>query len=122
MSVSFVPNGITVPGPQQTDKTGIVANGLNGHATSEFKYARHYMGKGRPLRIVMVGAGLSGIGAVKIYKETFPERDVELVIYEKNTDVTGTWLENRYPGYVKFCKNERPSPLDSSFAGSILDC
>jgi cation diffusion facilitator CzcD-associated flavoprotein CzcO len=48
----------------------------------------------------MVGAGISGIGAVKLFKETFPNRDVELVIYEKNADVTGTWLENRYPGFV----------------------
>jgi cation diffusion facilitator CzcD-associated flavoprotein CzcO len=46
----------------------------------------------------MVGAGLTGIGAVKIFKETFPNSEVELVIYEKNSDVTGTWLENRYPG------------------------
>jgi cation diffusion facilitator CzcD-associated flavoprotein CzcO len=23
---------------------------------------------------------------------------VELVIYEKNADIGGTWLENRYPG------------------------
>lgn len=24
--------------------------------------------------------------------------NVELVIYEKNADLGGTWLENRYPG------------------------
>lgn len=46
----------------------------------------------------MVGAGLSGIGATKLYKDAFPDRDVEFVIYEKNHDITGTWLENRYPG------------------------
>ena len=90
MTISSAPNG-----------AGIVSNGTNDHSTSSgFKYARHHMGKGRALRMIIVGAGLSGIGAVKLYKETFPDRDVELVIYEKNSDVTGTWLENRYPGYV----------------------
>ncbi|KAF2846858.1 FAD/NAD(P)-binding domain-containing protein [Plenodomus tracheiphilus IPT5] len=53
---------------------------------------------GRRIRIIMIGAGLSGIGAVKLFKDTFPDRDVDFVIYEKNSDVTGTWLENRYPG------------------------
>jgi cation diffusion facilitator CzcD-associated flavoprotein CzcO len=46
----------------------------------------------------MVGCGVTGIAAVKLYKDAFPEREVELVIYEKNDDITGTWLENRYPG------------------------
>ncbi|KAI8935358.1 hypothetical protein NX059_007942 [Plenodomus lindquistii] len=63
-----------------------------------FTYKREYLGKGRKIRIIVIGAGIAGIGAVKIFKDTFPERDVELVIYEKNADVTGTWLENRYPG------------------------
>lgn len=48
--------------------------------------------------MVMVGAGVTGIAATKLYKDFFPDRDVEFVIYEKNHDITGTWLENRYPG------------------------
>jgi cation diffusion facilitator CzcD-associated flavoprotein CzcO len=65
---------------------------------TEFQYSPNPLGKGRKIRILMVGAGLTGIGAVKIFKETFPSSEMELVIYEKNPDVTGTWLENRYPG------------------------
>ncbi|RYO45719.1 hypothetical protein AA0113_g10335 [Alternaria arborescens] len=65
---------------------------------TEFQYSPNPLGKGRKIRILMVGAGLTGIGAVKIFKETFPSNKMELVIYEKNSDVTGTWLENRYPG------------------------
>ncbi len=50
----------------------------------------------RPLRIICIGAGISGI----ITAIRFPQRlkNIELVIYEKNRDVSGTWLENRYPG------------------------
>ncbi|KAF2725703.1 FAD/NAD(P)-binding domain-containing protein [Polychaeton citri CBS 116435] len=50
----------------------------------------------RKLRILTIGAGVSGIlMAYRIQKECF---NVEHVIYEKNSDVGGTWLENRYPG------------------------
>lgn len=43
-----------------------------------------------------IGAGLSGIQlAYKIQKLC---ENVEHVIYEKNADIGGTWLENRYPG------------------------
>jgi hypothetical protein len=74
-------------------------NGVNGaaHGATKFQYAKHHLGKGRSLRIIMVGAGISGIAAVKLYKETFTDRDIQLTVYEKNADVTGTWLENRYP-------------------------
>jgi hypothetical protein len=71
----------------------------NGHSHSlGYKWPKKYLGHGRPIRIVMVGAGMTGIAAVKLYKDTFPEREVDFVIYEKNHDITGTWLENRYPG------------------------
>lgn len=70
------------------------ANGVKAKDRSQ----QRYLGKGRKMRIGMVGAGITGIAAVKLFKDEFPGREVELVIYEKNDDVTGTWLENRYPG------------------------
>ncbi|KAL1797157.1 hypothetical protein ACET3X_003763 [Alternaria dauci] len=75
-----------------------VASEQNAGFNTGYQYAPEPMGKGRKLRILMVGAGIAGIGAVKIFKDTFPNSEMELVIYEKNSDVTGTWLENRYPG------------------------
>lgn len=50
----------------------------------------------RPLKVICVGAGISGI----ITAIRFPQRipNLELQIYEKNPDITGTWFENRYPG------------------------
>lgn len=50
----------------------------------------------RRLRVLSIGAGVSGImNAYKIQKHC---ENVEHVIYEKNEDIGGTWLENRYPG------------------------
>lgn len=50
----------------------------------------------RPLKLIYIGAGISGItGAIEFMKR-LPSLD--LVIYEKNPEVGGTWFENRYPG------------------------
>ncbi|KAH0523187.1 hypothetical protein TsFJ059_008230 [Trichoderma semiorbis] len=57
-----------------------------------------WIGQPRPVRVVIIGAGIGGIAAVKLFRETFQDRPATLVIYEKNHDVGGTWLENRYPG------------------------
>lgn len=50
----------------------------------------------RPLKVIVVGAGVSGILA----GIRFPQRvrDLDLVIYDKNEDIGGTWFENNYPG------------------------
>ncbi|OCK79953.1 flavin-binding monooxygenase-like protein [Lepidopterella palustris CBS 459.81] len=49
----------------------------------------------RKIRVVTIGAGYSGILlAYKLQKET---QNVEHVIYEKNGEIGGAWLENRYP-------------------------
>ncbi|KAF2741842.1 FAD/NAD(P)-binding domain-containing protein [Sporormia fimetaria CBS 119925] len=50
----------------------------------------------RKLKVLTVGAGFSGIlMAYQIQKHC---QNIEHVIYEKNADLGGTWLENRYPG------------------------
>ncbi|TKA22440.1 putative sterigmatocystin biosynthesis monooxygenase stcW [Salinomyces thailandicus] len=50
----------------------------------------------RRLRVLTIGAGVSGIlMAYRIQKDC---GNVEHVVYEKNEDIGGTWLENRYPG------------------------
>ncbi|KIW96289.1 uncharacterized protein Z519_03358 [Cladophialophora bantiana CBS 173.52] len=55
-----------------------------------------YIGQiARPVKIIVIGAGISGIAFAYKAKEL---EQVEYVIYEKNADVGGTWLESRYPG------------------------
>lgn len=51
---------------------------------------------GRKIRIICVGAGASGLLLLYKVKHNFYESDVEVVAYEKNADLGGTWLENRY--------------------------
>ena len=49
---------------------------------------------GTDFRVVVIGAGVSGmLAAVRLH-----EAGVEHVVLEKNDDVGGTWLENGYPG------------------------
>lgn len=47
----------------------------------------------RPLKVIYIGAGISGIcGAIEFSKQV---PNIELVIYEKNPELGGTWYENR---------------------------
>lgn len=50
----------------------------------------------RHLRVVCVGAGAAGLQIA--YKAERTLENIDLQIYEKNSDIGGTWLENRYPG------------------------
>jgi hypothetical protein len=47
----------------------------------------------RPLKVIYIGAGISGICGAIEFKKQVP--DLELVIYEKNPELGGTWYENR---------------------------
>ncbi|KAL4995553.1 hypothetical protein BDV10DRAFT_196629 [Aspergillus recurvatus] len=50
----------------------------------------------RPMRVVVIGSGISGIISSIRLRQRIGKLD--LCVYEKNADVGGTWLENRYPG------------------------
>ncbi|KAH8693845.1 hypothetical protein BGW36DRAFT_418523 [Talaromyces proteolyticus] len=57
----------------------------------------------RHLRVVCIGAGASGIMLAYKLKQHFT--DFTLHVFEKNSDVGGTWFENRYPG----CRCDMPA-------------
>ena len=49
----------------------------------------------RPLRIAIIGAGMSGIlAAIKLRESGYDD----VVLYEKAERLGGTWRENTYPG------------------------
>lgn len=50
----------------------------------------------RTIKMIIVGAGATGLQIA--YKAERLLENIEVVVYEKNNDVGGTWLENRYPG------------------------
>jgi 4-hydroxyacetophenone monooxygenase len=52
-------------------------------------------------RVVIIGAGMSGLLA----GHRLTQAGVPFVIYEKDDDVGGTWLENTYPG----CRVDNPN-------------
>lgn len=52
----------------------------------------------RKLRMVCIGAGYAGLMLAYHLRDMGLEDFIDLKIYEKNHDVGGTWLENRYPG------------------------
>ncbi len=63
----------------------------------------------KPFRVVIIGAGMSGL--VAAYR--LHEADVPYIVVDKNADVGGTWLENTYPG----CRVDVPNHYYSySFA------
>lgn len=49
---------------------------------------------GRPIKVICIGAGVSGI----LTGIRLPQQldNLDLVIYEKNQDLGGTWYENKY--------------------------
>jgi cation diffusion facilitator CzcD-associated flavoprotein CzcO len=63
--------------------------------TAKLTVSDQYIGKPKAIKVIVIGAGISGIAFA--YKAQFLE-NVEYVVYEKNADVGGTWLESRYPG------------------------
>ncbi|KAJ5403026.1 uncharacterized protein N7487_008922 [Penicillium crustosum] len=69
-----------------------------------YRITESLAGTKRPMRIVHVGCGAAGICLAKF----IPDRveNVSFVCYDKNSDIGGTWLENRYPG----CACDIPSP------------
>ncbi|VDB82950.1 unnamed protein product [Peniophora sp. CBMAI 1063] len=50
----------------------------------------------RPIKVVCIGAGFSGIVAGIRFRQRIP--NVDLTIYEKENGVGGTWHVNKYPG------------------------
>jgi cation diffusion facilitator CzcD-associated flavoprotein CzcO len=83
---------------------------MNGHAYTNgngvhpvYTVSDQPLGTPRPIRIVCIGAGVSGINLLRTLRLNLT--DYEAQVYEKNEEVGGTWFENRYPG----CRCDIPS-------------
>lgn len=77
----------------------------------------------RPIKIISVGAGASGL--LFAYKLQRSFDNFELILYEKNEEIGGTWLENKYPGCAcdiaahAYTWSFEPNPSwSSTYAGS----
>ncbi|KIW25994.1 uncharacterized protein PV07_09126 [Cladophialophora immunda] len=104
--VELAPQPVQLDNPHQTNghieeaKEPLVAvNEVSAHSNADdtgYSIRESPMGTRRPLKVIFMGMGASGINFAHQTQKRL--EDVELVIYEKNDDIGGTWLENRYPG------------------------
>ncbi|KAI0060947.1 FAD/NAD(P)-binding domain-containing protein [Artomyces pyxidatus] len=74
---------------------------MTSNADSPGLYPRFQIGtvsvdEPRPMKVVCIGAGFSGIMTGARYLKEVP--NVELTIYEKEAGVGGVWYNNKYPG------------------------
>lgn len=60
-----------------------------------YKLLEQPIGTRRPIRVVSLGAGYSGLMMGIMYNERMKHQNTEFVIYERNEDLGGTWFENR---------------------------
>jgi hypothetical protein len=72
----------------------VITQGTKG--TPAYTVDEKPIGTPRPIRVIAIGAGASGLNFARQIEQHMP--NVDLTIYEKNADVGGTWFENRYPG------------------------
>ncbi|OQV04839.1 hypothetical protein CLAIMM_09663 [Cladophialophora immunda] len=89
--------------PSSTDRPAFSPEWIT-KAPSGYMISEHLIGEPprnqEPFRILCLGAGASGIDFLHhtVTLDAFKGLNVEIICYEKNNDVGGTWLENRYPG------------------------
>ncbi|WP_273452322.1 flavin-containing monooxygenase [Nevskia ramosa] len=57
-------------------------------------WTKSQLAPNRDFHVLIVGAGVSGM----LLAHRFKQAGVDFTIYEKNTEVGGTWWENDYPG------------------------
>jgi cation diffusion facilitator CzcD-associated flavoprotein CzcO len=50
----------------------------------------------RQVSVICIGAGASGL--LQAYKVQKHFSNMSITVFEKNSDISGTWYENKYPG------------------------
>lgn len=86
-------------------------------ADGEYTILEQPLGSTRHIRIVTIGAGISGLNMIRTLRRTMT--DFEHVVYEKNADIGGTWYENRYPGKLYLIHTSFRYPLTYFFRMSV---
>ncbi|KAJ5818127.1 hypothetical protein N7474_003718 [Penicillium riverlandense] len=96
-------NGIKSPlGLNETPAVAVQNNVVNNSAANystaqpQFELEEHPIDQVRPIKVGVIGAGLAGVTAGVILPAKLPGLDLR--IWDKNSDVGGTWFENTYPG------------------------
>lgn len=69
---------------------------LESHLDPFYKIVEQPIGTRRPIRVACLGAGYSGLMMSIIFSQKMQEKNADLVVYERNTNLGGTWFENRW--------------------------
>ncbi|KAI8656424.1 hypothetical protein LRP88_11729 [Fusarium phalaenopsidis] len=69
---------------------------MNGHTESPFQLDGQAVDDAKPIRVFIIGAGVSGIALYIRILQHVP--NAKITIVDKNPELGGTWYENRYPG------------------------
>lgn len=72
----------------QQDRRNTTAE-VNNPSSDDVEIVEQLMGTRKKIRIVILGAGVSGLNFMKRAEERL--KGVEIVCYDKNDDVGGTW-------------------------------
>lgn len=88
------PNGLGIK-PQLvfSDHDGVPAPDSD---SAGYTIREEHYGTKRRIKVILMGAGASTLNFLKKAEEEM--QNLDIVVYEKNHDVGGTWLENHYPG------------------------
>lgn len=70
-------------------------NDAAAHLDPFYKIVEQPIGSRRPIRVACLGAGYSGLMMSIVFSQKMQGKNAELVVYERNSDIGGTWLENR---------------------------
>ncbi|KAH8726481.1 hypothetical protein GQ44DRAFT_726051 [Phaeosphaeriaceae sp. PMI808] len=97
MGIESDPNGLYATSGNVADANMKIRDQLPPE-TDEYGYRirEQPMGTKRKIKAIIMGAGASSLNFFKKAEEEM--ENLDMVCYEKNHDIGGTWLENRYPG------------------------
>lgn len=88
-------NGVHADGCLNGIAAGLESK-ADGVATGAYSILEEPSRLGRPIRVIVIGAGASALSFAHDIDSS--SLDIQLAIYEKNPEIGGTWFENKYPG------------------------
>ncbi|KAF9469634.1 FAD/NAD-binding domain-containing protein [Collybia nuda] len=89
-------NGAVANGNIKTKYHSSTNGAANSSNSSTFSLGNFSVDEARPMKVVVIGAGYSGITAGIRFRQRV--KNVDLTVYESNAGVGGAWFANRYPG------------------------
>ncbi|RSL99848.1 hypothetical protein CEP52_009501 [Fusarium oligoseptatum] len=93
-----VPNGTSKHKANGVSDQEVIVDGdVRANGTQEYTIRDSPMGTRRRVKVIFLGMGAAGIDFSHALREQ-GQNNIDLVVYEKNSELGGTWLENRYPG------------------------